>query len=249
MAPPQPASGSAPQLGELAVPGAGALTRLTALETVRARILLSIEHGLLAPGSKLPRTEAIAAGLEVGTITARRALEELVADGVLTRRRGRGGGTFVAADPPRIDDSAVIAYRTDSTTIQRLIDERSLMESAIMHAAALVATAAECDELDGYIAASAAAHDWLEHHLPDRAFHQRCAEISALPEVPRYLATYEHLHKYFVPYPQEQLEHGRDEHRTLVQAFRDRDPIAAVAVTRTHVDALRREMFIALTGK
>ena len=98
-----------------------------------------------------PRTELIAGGLEVSHITARRALESLVAEGVLVRRRGRGGGTFVADDPPTLDDSSVTAYRADEQAILRLIDQRSLMESAIVAAAALRATAAQCDELEDLI--------------------------------------------------------------------------------------------------
>lgn len=227
-------------------PGAAALTRLSAVETVRARILLSIEHGLLAPGSRLPRLEAIAAGLEVSTITARRGLESLVEDGVLRRVPGRGGGTFVADAPPTLHDTGVSAYRADEQAIRHLIDQRILMESAIVHAAALAATPEQCDELDRLIAQSQQAADWLEHHVPDSRFHHLCAEISDLPEVPAYLAIYESLLKYFVPYPMEQLEDGRNEHRALVAAFRAHDPVAAVAITRTHIDALRREMFLAL---
>lgn len=227
-------------------PGSAAVTRLSAVDTVRARVLLSIEHALLAPGSKLPRTEHIAGGLEVSHITARRALESLVDDGVLVRRRGRGGGTFVADDPPALNDSSVTAYRADEQAILRLIDQRSLMESAIVVAAAQRATAAQCDELDDLIRASKDAADWHEHHIPDTRFHRLCAEISGLPEVPTYLACYEALTKYFVPYPQEQLDEGRDHHARLVAAFRDHDPMAAVDIARIHVDALRREMFVGL---
>jgi DNA-binding FadR family transcriptional regulator len=234
------------ELALFAAPGAAAMTRLSAVETVRARILLSIEHALLAPGSRLPRTELIAAGLEVSTITARRALESLVADGVLVRRPGRGGGTFVAEAPPQLQDSSVSAYRADSQAIHRLIDQRSLMESALVHEAALRATREQCDELDALILQSQRAADWMEHHVPDSRFHHLVAEMSGLPEVPTYLSAYEALIRYFVPYPQEQLEAGRDEHRALVAAFRAHDPVAAVAVTRAHVDALRREMFLAL---
>lgn len=227
-------------------PGAAAVTRLSAVDTVRARVLLSIEHALLAPGSKLPRTDLIAKGLEVSVITARRALESLVDDGVLTRRRGRGGGTFVADDPPALNDSSVTAYRADEQAILRLIDQRSLMESAVVAAAAQRATAEQCDELDDLIRQSKNAADWHEHHVPDTRFHRLCAEISALPEVPTYLACYGALTKYFVPYPQEQLDEGRAHHSRLVEAFRARDPIAAIEIARTHVDALRREMFVGL---
>lgn len=227
-------------------PGSAAVTRLSAVDTVRARVLLSIEHALLAPGSKLPRTEHIAGGLEVSHITARRALESLVDDGVLVRRRGRGGGTFVADDPPALNDSSVTAYRADEQAILRLIDQRSLMESAIVVAAAQRATATQCDELDDLILQSKNAADWHEHHIPDTRFHRLCAEISDLPEVPTYLACYEALTKYFVPYPQEQLDEGRDHHARLVAAFRAHDPMEAVDIARVHVDALRREMFVGL---
>lgn len=229
-----------------AAPGSAAVTRLTAVETVRARILLSIEHALLAPGSRLPSTELIASGLEVSVITARRGLESLVLDGVLERRRGRGGGTFVAADPPQLNDSSVQAFRADEQAILRLIDQRSLMETAIVAEAALRATEAQCDELEDLIGQSQRAASWHEHHIPDTRFHHRVAEISALPEVPTYLATYEALTRYFVPYPQEELEQGRDHHRRLVEAFRQRDSLSAMRVAREHVDALRHEMFVGL---
>ena len=227
-------------------PGSAALTRLSAVETVRARVLLSIEHGLLAPGVRLPRTELIASGLEVSPITARRGLESLVEDGVLIRVPGRGGGTFVAEHPPRLNDSAVTAYRADTDAVRRLIDQRSLMESAIAHEAALRATPRQCDELDRLIEQSQRAADWHEHHVPDSRFHHLVGEISGLPELPAYLTVYEALLRYYVPYPMDQLEEGRDEHRALVSAFRAGDAASAVAVTRAHVDALRREMFIAL---
>lgn len=233
-------------LALFAAPGAAAVTRLSAVETVRARILLSVEHALLPAGARLPRTELIAKGLEVSTITARRALESLVDDGVLVRRPGRTGGTFVADAPPHLQDSAVNAYRADGFAIQRLIDQRSLMESAVVHHAALNATAAQCDELDDLILQSQRAKTWMEHHVPDARFHHLVAEMSALPEVPTYLDTYEALLKYFVPYPQSQLEISRQEHRLLVEALRAHDPTAAIAVTLEHVGSLRREMFVAL---
>ena len=161
-------------------------------------------------------------------------------------RPGRGGGTFVSDAPPRLQDSSVSAYRADEQAIRSLIDQRSLMESAIAHEAALRAADEQCDELEALIDQSQRAADWMEHHVPDVRFHHLVAEMSGIQEVPAYLAVYEALLRYFVPYPQEQLETGRDEHRALVAAFRDRDPVAAVAVTRAHVGSLRREMFVGL---
>ena len=80
-------------------PALGGIRRLSALDTVRARIALAVDLGLLAPGERLPPTDQIAAALGVSEITARRALVSLCADGVLERRRGRSGGTLVAERP------------------------------------------------------------------------------------------------------------------------------------------------------
>lgn len=236
-------------LAVLSPPGAAALTRLSAVETVRARILLAIEHALLAPGTRLPRTDRVAAGLEVSPITARRALESLVADGVLVRRPGRGGGTFVADAPPSLNDSSVSAYRADDRAIQRLIDQRVLMESAIVHEAARRATPAQCRELDRLVLETQEAQTWAEYSVADNGFHHFCAEISELPEVPTYLETYEALHKYFVPYPLERLQGSSDEHRALIAAFRAHDQAAAVSIARKHVGALRRDMFPSLSKR
>lgn len=225
---------------------AASVTRLSAVDTVRARILLAIEHGLLLPGEKLPDTRALANGLDVSEITARRALESLVADAVVVRRRGRGGGSFVTDAPPATNDSSVNAYRADGRAIHQLIDQRSLMESAIVFSASECATSAECDELEALCDLGERATSWVDFHGADRRFHHRVAEISQRPEAGTYVETYEVLIKYFLPYPIEHLHGSNREHRELVAALRARDASAAVAVTRRHVDDLHRDMFMEL---
>ena len=61
---------------------------------------MAISLGLLKPGERLPDQEDVALGLSVSPITARRALASLAEQGVVVRRRGRAGGTFVADSPP-----------------------------------------------------------------------------------------------------------------------------------------------------
>ena len=80
----------------------GGLERRNAIEAVRLRIGMAISLGMLHPGERLPDQEDVARGLSVSPITARRALTSLAEDGVLVRRRGRTGGTFVA-DPPNAE--------------------------------------------------------------------------------------------------------------------------------------------------
>ncbi|GAA2026957.1 hypothetical protein GCM10009720_03300 [Yaniella flava] len=238
-----------PSISEVlhASPGAKALTRLSAVDTVRARIRLSIESGLLSPGTKLPHLEDIAVGLEVSKATARRALEQLVEEDVLVRKRGRYGGTFVAENLPEETGDATAAYHSAASAIRLLIDQRSLMESTIMLAAAQHASEADCHKLEQLTKQSERSRTWYEHHAYDVKFHRHCANMSQLQETDAYLKTYHSLHKYFVPYPMEKIQPRLDEHRELIEAFRTNDSLKAVEITQAHVGVLREEMFIGLT--
>lgn len=229
--------------------GAKALTRLSAVDTVRARIRLSIETGLLTPGTKLPHIDDIADGLEVSKATARRALEQLVDEHVLVRKPGRYGGTFVAEDLPAEAGDATAVYHSATSVVRRLIDQRSLMEATIMFTAAQRATEEDCRKLEKLTSKSEQSKTWYEHHKYDVQFHRHCANMSQLPEIDSYLDTYHMLHRYFVPYPMEKIQPRLDEHRELIDAFRRNDAVSAVEITRAHVGVLRDEMFIGLSQR
>src|SRR5699024_2715625 len=196
---------------------------------------------------KLPPIEQIAAGLEVSKATARRALEQLVEERVLVRKRGRYGGTFVAESLPTEAGDATAAYHSAASVVHLLIDQRSLMESTIMFAAAQQATESDCEKLEKLTEESENSMTWYEHHGYDVKFHEHCAMMTQLKEVDAYLDIYRTLHRYFVPYPMDKIQPRLREHRQLIATFRENDPIKAVEITRTHVNALRREMFIGLT--
>ncbi len=59
----------------------------------REAIKEAVDAGRLQPGTQLPSTKALSEQLGVSLVTVHRALQELVASGVL--RRGQGRGTFV----------------------------------------------------------------------------------------------------------------------------------------------------------
>ncbi len=67
-------------------------------EDVRRRILSMLARGDLRPGSRLGTEREMAASFAVSRATLRSALLPLSQAGVLERRTGRGGGTFVRAD-------------------------------------------------------------------------------------------------------------------------------------------------------
>ncbi|WP_249161665.1 FadR/GntR family transcriptional regulator [Actinospica acidithermotolerans] len=79
----------------LALPGPGAQS---GAELVRSRIALHVALGTARAGDRLPDVGVLAEQLGIGEMTVRRALEGMCQDGLLDRRRGRTGGTFVSAD-------------------------------------------------------------------------------------------------------------------------------------------------------
>ncbi|WP_328514954.1 FadR/GntR family transcriptional regulator [Streptomyces albidus (ex Kaewkla and Franco 2022)] len=65
------------------------------VDAVVRRLGDAIELGLLADGEQLPGESELAAQLGVSTVTLREALMALRQRGLVTTRRGRGGGSFV----------------------------------------------------------------------------------------------------------------------------------------------------------
>jgi GntR family transcriptional regulator, transcriptional repressor for pyruvate dehydrogenase complex len=226
-------------------PAMTGIARLSATDTVRARIELAIELDLLVVGEKLPSDASIATSLNVSEITARRALESLAEDGVLSRRRGRGGGTFVADQKKAASRVAVDVFRADDAEVHRLIDLRILLESALIHHAALVATSEQIAEIESHVRAAGIANNWSEYHLADEQFHLAVARASGLDwALPHYSETLNQLYRYFIPYPIAQLRLANHDHVRIVEAIRDHDPVRAVVEISRHVSALHRTMFV-----
>ncbi|WP_079132576.1 FadR/GntR family transcriptional regulator [Streptomyces nanshensis] len=74
------------------------------VEAVVRRLGDAIELGLLADGEQLPGESELAAQLGVSTVTLREALMALRQRGLVTTRRGRGGGSFVTVPEGPVEE-------------------------------------------------------------------------------------------------------------------------------------------------
>ncbi|TLM71618.1 FadR/GntR family transcriptional regulator [Pseudarthrobacter sp. NamB4] len=233
------------RLGAGRMPG---MERRSAMDAVRMRIGMAISLGLLKPGERLPDQEDVALGLSVSPITARRALASLAEQGVVVRRRGRAGGTFVADAPPSDVLASLSASPAESQAVNRLVDRRLLFECAVTHYAAVNATASQLDELERLTRDMAEATDWSVYHQADERFHQLVGTASGMgTPVEVYHETLAELYDYFIPYPIEKLHKSNHDHIALVAALRAGKVEEAVEVSRKHVDILHRTMFMGLT--
>ncbi|MEU9965742.1 FadR/GntR family transcriptional regulator [Streptomyces malaysiensis] len=222
-----------------------AIRRTSAVDTVRARISLAVDLGLLAPGERLPNVQATAAALGVGEITVRRALRTLEDEGVVQRRPGRTGGTFIAERPRRRTVAQVAAYREDSERVHRLIDERIVLEAGFAHLAAERLDRPGLDRLDQCVREMDAAGSWAEFHAGDQRFHLALAEAAGLPSA---LAMYERvtgeLYAYFLPYPLDYLRGSNEQHKAIRAALGVRDATLAAGLLRDHVAELHHSMYV-----
>lgn len=229
---------------DLNAPALTGIRRLSALDTVRARIALAVELGLLAPGERLPPNDEIARALGVSDITVRRALESLSEDGLIERRRGRGGGTLVAEHPPSERVREVGAYRESAAEVRELIDHRLVLEAGLVQVVAQ--RRPDVGRLRELVRRMDTADGWAEFHELDAEFHLAVAETGPDAAVRQYEVVLRELYRFYLPYPMDRLRASNDEHRRLLDALAAQDPGAAAAITRDHVGELHRTMFVGL---
>ena len=94
-------------------------------EAVCNRVREAIRLGLLAPGQQLPSEAALAARLEVSTMTLREALVVLREQGLVETRRGRNGGSFVIGPSSSPETGLIDRLRTTSVTELRDLGDES----------------------------------------------------------------------------------------------------------------------------
>jgi len=223
------------------------IRRLTAIDTVRARIAMAVDLGLLSPGERLPPLEQIAEAMAVSQVTVRRALTALAKEGVLERRRGRNGGTMVTAKPRLGSVTETDAYRDAAAEVHSLIDQRLLFECGIAHLSALSATKTQLTGLRRLVGIMDRATTWADFHSADERFHMAVAAATKLPgATDRYGLVLRELYRYYLPYPVDYLRESNREHRELVEAISERDALGAVQVARRHVETLHKTMFVGL---
>ncbi|MFT4043320.1 MAG: FCD domain-containing protein [Gordonia sp. (in: high G+C Gram-positive bacteria)] len=224
------------------------MRRLSAVETVCARIVMAIELGLADPGDRLPGIGEVAQAFGVSEMSVRRGFQLLHDQGVLIRRRGRAGGTFVSHNPIRATDSAIGAYRTDIERVVSLIDQRAAIEGGLAHLAAQTATAAEVSELHELTEQMRAVDNWADFRHLDTRFHEGLANAAHLPAAAAlHREITNELYSYFLPYPLTYLHRSNEEHAQIVAALLAHDCATAAEVAIDHVRELHESMYIGLS--
>lgn len=105
-------------------------------ERVKEVLKNAIYDGSLKPGDKLPSEESLRNQFKVSKTVMREALSLLVAEGLIEKKRGAMGGSFVAkGNAKRILDVVLDCYHLGGLTIEEVIDFRRNLEPIVLQLA------------------------------------------------------------------------------------------------------------------
>ena len=207
----------------------------TAFEETMDRIGTAIKLGVLAPGARLPAERELCQKLEISRSTLRQALTALVQSGHLVAARGRGGGTFVADSPPRLEAPSAEML----STWRDACDVRLAVELGV---AALAADRAQPDRLEPLLALvtemDEMIEDFGEYRQADVRFHIGLAEstgsrpLITLATEAQGSMTDLIAH---IAHPPEVLANANAQHARLLAAIRAHDGTRATSVMAEHV--------------
>ncbi|MEZ3161888.1 GntR family transcriptional regulator [Microbacterium sp. BWT-B31] len=204
-----------------------------ALEDTTARIVQTIRLGVVGPGESLPAERELAARYEVSRDTVREAIRELADTGFLVRRRGRGGGTFVADPLPSTPPEDV-----DPRELDDVLGLRRVLEAGTARAAAgrALDDAARAELWERHEATrTASAADYRRH---DTRLHLAIAELSGIPSlVPLVADNRARVNGWLDTFPvlPRNIEHANAQHERLVRAITGGRPDAAVKAILEHL--------------
>jgi DNA-binding FadR family transcriptional regulator len=154
-------------------------------ESVADQIRQAIFSGLLAPGHKLAPERELAERFQTSRMALREALRALEKEGMITIKRGFGGGAFVADFDEALralTDSLNTAVKLGQAKSAHLTEVRTLLEPQIARFATLRATKADLSDIESVVLAQERELQagQLSRKL-DMQFHRRLAEAAHNP--------------------------------------------------------------------
>lgn len=201
-------------------------------EETLERLLRALRLGLVAAGERLPPERELAGLLGVSRATLREVLEVLRTQGLVVSRRGRYGGTFVAAG--RVRGTGAPPGGVDVADTLRLREVLDVGAAELCAAQGL--RAEETDRLRAVLAATAAAAP-AEYRRADTRFHLTLATLTGSPSLSAHYAQARASLNVLldgIPLLERNLEHSQRQHTRVVTAVLAGDARAAGDAMREH---------------
>jgi GntR family transcriptional repressor for pyruvate dehydrogenase complex len=213
-------------------------------ETTVEQLGTAIRLGVFVAGEQLPAERDLAERLGVSRNTLREAIAALRDSGLVTTRRGRGGGTVVTyAGPPvagsrsATDGGHAVRH---GAALEDALDFRRVVEPGAARLAATRRLSRDQREwlLDSLRAVREA--DLSVHRIADSRLHLAIATLTGSPMVVEAVtraqgALGDLLAE--IPVLRTNIEHSHDQHDAIVEAILGEDPDTARTAMEEHCDA------------
>lgn len=221
-------------------------------QQVETQIREAIRSGILGPGHKLPSEMALAQDFGVSRTTVREALRTLVADGLVQKVPGAGGGSFVRSlnhesFSEELGQDLENLLRVGSFGYNEASQVRRFLEVPSARLAAMNRTEKDLETLQQVIAEEKAiSYDDPAVAELDIRFHSAISQASGNRVVAAFVGA---LHQ--VAHPVHHLhldaEVGRRtfrQHVAIVRAIESGDPRASEQAMLTHLDYLEKHQIL-----
>lgn len=180
-------------------------------DRIKAVLKQSIISGELNAGDKLPTEEQLAEDLNVSKVTVREALREMETEGLIEKRRGIHGGSFVAEPScDKISELVINYIQFGSLTPKQLTEFRLLLEPSMVALACEHRTDEDLSDLRNCIAAfeQSLAEGTIDHALGLK-FHQQIADACHNPLISAVMAAIIKVFEEIIPTVPMTLEDGK----------------------------------------
>ncbi|AIY47029.1 FadR/GntR family transcriptional regulator [Mycolicibacterium fortuitum] len=224
--------------------------QIAAHELVVDQMRRALELGQFRPGDRLPTERELSDMLDVSRTTVRAAVAVLEKEGLITVRRGRGGGFTVQA--PQYDPAVMRReLRRNKRAIRDAFDYRVIVETGATRLAAERRRATDVTELRKLLKGmesalqvgmdEPSARRTTEFQTLDSAFHLRIAQAAQNDRLLEAVA--DARRRMWLPVGAifGRLEpNANDYHESILEAIENRDPESAATQMAAHIDDTRR---------
>ena len=216
-----------------------------AYAAVVERVRRAVALGVLLPGDRLPAERALADGLQVSRVTVREALRVLQGEGLLITKRG-SSGTIVS--PAVASLNRLEAGGDYNRRLRDVFELRLAVETMAARLAAERGAPSDIQWLDSCQQALKSSADVHAFRRADSEFHLAIARMSGNSMLSQVVedvraAAFSRLDRDDFAVIYESSLRG---HAAVIEAIRDRDPVAASAAMATHIEEAREEVVAAL---
>ncbi|PIM66887.1 GntR family transcriptional regulator [Streptomyces sp. JV178] len=218
-----------------------------AMDKIKAMIIA----GELAPGSRLPKEELLAAQLGLSRNSLREAVRALTAMRILMVRQG--DGTYVSSLEPHLllETPSFASDVSQGRTALQLIKVRRLLEPQATGLAAALLTPKDLRELDDILTRPKSAATVEEFVTHDIAFHARVVEAVGNPVLSmllRVLSTStQRVRIVRGSQARRAVDNAHRDHQQILDALRARDALLAASAATVHITAVEQWLATSLT--